>query len=133
MFDEIRQTFSSFKTAEERYNFLMDLGKKLPFYSDTLKTPDRLVPGCQSQLWLSTTFANGKLSFNAHSDALISKGLAALLIWAYNGCSPEELLRNPPQFLQELGIFASLSPSRSNGLAQVYVRMQKEAIQYLNY
>jgi cysteine desulfuration protein SufE len=132
MFSEIRQAFSSFKTAEERYNYLMDLGKRLPPYPIDLRTDDRLIPGCQSQLWLSTTLTDGKLFFNAHSDALISKGLAALLIWAYNGRTPEELLRNPPTFLQELGIFASLSPTRSNGLAQVYVRMQKEAVKYLN-
>jgi len=131
MFDEIRKAFSSLKTPEERYNFLIDLGRKLPTYPDALKIPENLVPGCQSLLYLATTLRDGKMHFQAHSDALISKGLAALLLWAYDGCSPEELLKNPPSFLQELGIFASLSPSRSNGLAQIYRRMQQEAVKNL--
>jgi len=131
MFDAIRKAFSSLKTPEERYNFLIDLGRKLPDYPDALKTPENLVPGCQSLLYLATTLRDGKMHFQAHSDALISKGLAALLIWAYDGCSPQDVLKNPPVFLQELGIFASLSPSRSNGLAQIYRRMQQEAVKNL--
>ena len=131
MFDEIRKAFSSLKTPEERYNFLIDLGRKLSTYPDALKIPEHLVPGCQSLLYLATTLRDGKLHFQAHSDALISKGLAALLIWAYNGFSPEDLLKNPPTFLQELGIVASLSPSRSNGLAQIYLRMQQDAVKNL--
>ncbi len=132
MFDLIYKAFSPLKTPEDKYNFLIDLGRKLPDYPAALKTPEHLVPGCQSQLYLATTVRDGKLWFQAHSDALISKGLAALLIWAYDGMSPENILKNPPVFLQELGILGSLSPSRSNGLAQIYRRMQQEAVKNLH-
>lgn len=124
----IKEKFSSLKTPEERYTLLIDLGRKLPPYPAELRTPDRIVSGCQSILYLSATLQDNKLFFSATSDALISAGLAALLIQAYSGSSPETILRNPPTFLQEIGIFASLSPNRSNGLAHIYLRMKQEAL-----
>jgi cysteine desulfuration protein SufE len=86
------------------------------------------VPGCQSVLYLHTHFQDGKLFFAAHSEALISAGLAALLIAIYTDSSPETILLNPPVFLQEIGLLASLSPSRSNGFASIYHRMRQEAM-----
>lgn len=126
--DSIKKKFSSLKNSEERYSLLIELGRKLPPYPSDLKTPDRIVAGCQSTLYLATHLIDGRLTFSAASDALISAGLAAILIEAYSNTTPETLLRNPPTFLQEIGIFASLSPSRSNGLAHIYLRMKQDAL-----
>lgn len=92
------------------------------------KTSERIVSGCQSIVYLSTKMDQGKIYFNAFSEALISAGLAALLIQTYNGEDPAVLIKCPPTFLQELDITSSLSPARSNGLANIYLRMQQEAL-----
>lgn len=129
--EALQKTFASFSTPEERYNYLLELGKNLPTLPIGSHTPSNLVQGCQSLLYLQTTLIEGRLFFAAYSEALISKGLAALLIELYNGLSPQTLLLNPPSFLESLGLFASLSPARSNGLAQMYLRMKQEALKNL--
>lgn len=125
---EIRKIFSPL-TTEQRYDTLIEMGRRLPLYPESCKTPDRIVHGCQSTLYLHTDIRDGKLFFQACADALISAGLAALLIAVYSGETPETILKSPPRFIDELGIAASLSPHRSNGLAQIYLRMKQEAIQ----
>lgn len=129
--DSIKQRFAAFSSPEDRYAHLMELGRTLPAYPIDFRTPEHVVPGCQSILYLEARLKNGNLYFWADSEALISKGLAALLIAAYSGLPPEEILRNPPAFLQEIGLFASLSPNRSNGLAHIYLRMKQEALKSL--
>ncbi len=128
----LKKSFGSLGTPEERYTYLMELGKGLGAFPAALRSPERIVPGCQSVLYLDVTLKDGVLEFAATSEALISKGLAALLIAVYGSLPPEAVLLNPPSFLEELGIFASLSPSRSNGLAQIYLRMQQEALKALS-
>jgi cysteine desulfuration protein SufE len=123
--------FSTCTTADERYRLLIDLGRTLSPYPPSLKTASFQVPGCQSVLYLSSRFEKGKIFFEATADALISAGLAALLIRAYSGESPETVLHEPPTFLAELGILGSLTPSRSNGLAHIHQRMKKDALQAL--
>ncbi len=130
--EELRKIFISKGSGEERYLFIIDLGRKLAPYPDRLKTPNLQVPGCQSVLYLSSTFSDSKLFFHAHSDALISAGLAALLIFVYSGQTPADILKTPPLFLKEFGILGSLSPSRSNGLAQIHLRMKKDALIHLD-
>ncbi|MBX7067470.1 MAG: SufE family protein [Parachlamydiales bacterium] len=125
--DEIKKTFAPL-SPEKRYQELIRMGQNLAAYPNELKTPDRIVRGCQSTLYLSCKFENGKCFFQTDSDALISKGLAALLIIAYSGEAPEIVLKCPPEFISELGIAASLSPMRSNGLAQIYLKMKQEAL-----
>ncbi|PIS03252.1 MAG: SufE [Chlamydiae bacterium CG10_big_fil_rev_8_21_14_0_10_42_34] len=127
---EIKNKFAALST-EERYHLLMEMGRKLPPFPEDFKTPDRIVSGCQSVLYLNTSIIEGKLFFDAHTDALISAGLAALLISVYSGQSAESILKNPPSFITELGLDASLSPSRSNGLAQIHLRMKQEALKAL--
>lgn len=124
---EIKKNFMSLN-AEARYQELMKMGKSLPPFPNELKTAAHIVQGCQSILYLHMKFEDGKCFFDADADALISKGLAALLIAVYSGESPETILKCPPDFIGELGIGASLSPMRSNGLAQIYLRMKQEAI-----
>ncbi len=127
----VKQKFHSMLIPDEKYSYLIELGRALPPYPAPLRTPNRIVPGCQSTLYLATRLEDGKLFFEASSDALISQGLAALLIQMYSALPPEEILLNPPAFLHELGIFASLSPHRSNGLASIYTRMKQDALKFL--
>ncbi len=127
----IKEIFSSCSTPEQRYQKIIELGRKLPPYDPALKTSERLVPGCQSQMYLHASCINGRMVFLADSDALISKGLAALLLAVYNGETPEAILRSPPTFLEDLQIPASLSPSRSNGLFSLHLRIPQESVKFL--
>lgn len=95
------------------------------------KREENQVIGCQSVVYLHSYLQEGKLYFIASSEALISAGLAALLLEVYNGLPPELLLQHRPTFLNELGIYATLSPGRSNGLSSMFLRMQKEALKSL--
>jgi cysteine desulfuration protein SufE len=130
---EIQDIFNNFSSAEKKYEKIIEMGRALPPLSPTAKVPSNLVPGCQSLLYLETSFKEGLLYFNADSDALISKGLAALLIHVYSGEPPETLLKQPPLFLKEIGLDRALSPARSNGLASLYKKMQQEALNSLCY
>ncbi len=125
--EELKKKFAAL-SPELRYQALIEMGKRLPAFPKELKTEDRIVQGCQSLLYLQATVEEGKCFFEAEADALISKGLAALLIAVYSGEEPETILKCPPNFIGELGIGASLSPSRSNGLSQIYLRMKQEAL-----
>lgn len=118
-------------TSEEKYQELIRMGRSLPQFPEHLKTENSMVHGCQSLLYLYCIFQNSQCIFLAEADALISKGLAALLISVYNGESPETILKCPPDFVREIGIGASLSPSRSNGLVQIHLRMKQEALKHL--
>ena len=126
--EALKHKFNSFSSPDDRYSYIIELGRALPPYPPEFKTSDRIVPGCQSTLYLHTTLKEGKLFCSAQCDALISLGLAALLISIYSGCDAKTILLNPPAFLQELGIFSALSPSRSNGLISIYTKMKKEAL-----
>ena len=125
--EEIKKKFEPL-SLEQRYQTLMEMGRALPPFPEELKTPDRIVKGCQSILYLNGTLKDGKIYFEAHADALISAGLAALLIAAYSGETPETILKCPPTFISELGIATSLSPGRSNGLAHIHLRMKQDAL-----
>lgn len=129
--DSLKKLFTFCKTTEERYELIISLGQKLPPMNPLHKTPENLVDGCQSNLYFHSTLTDGKLFFEANSDALISKGLAAMLLHLYNGETPEYLLKYPPHILSELSLFASLSPTRATGLRSLYTRMQKIALQCL--
>lgn len=128
--DQIKKIFAP-QSTEERYKTLIDLGRKLPPFSENHKTADQIVPGCQSTLYLYAFFEEGKLFFEAYSDALISAGLAALLIAVYSGETPETILKSSPDFIRELGIHSSLSINRSNGLANIYLKIKQEALKIL--
>lgn len=124
----LKEKFSSL-TAEERYLTLIEMGKNLPPYPQELKKSIYIVRGCQSTLYLHAQLTeSGALVFQADADALISKGLAALLISIYSNELPGTILETPPSFLSEAGILPSLSPSRSNGLAYLYKRIRDVAL-----
>ena len=128
---ELRSLFTSLASAEAKYEKIISMGKELPSFPLAEKKLENLVSGCQSILHLSCIFDKEKLYFNADSEAMISKGLAALLIYVYNGEFPEAVLKCPPAFLQDIGIGQWISPSRSNGLRGLFLKMQQSAAQFL--
>ncbi len=128
--EQIKNSFSV-RSSEEKIQLLLDMGRSLSSYPNDLKIPSYQVSGCQSILYLSSRFENGIIIFNAHADALVSAGLAALMIFIYSGESPETILKTPPHFLLDLGILSSITPSRSNGLAHIHQRIKKDALKFL--
>ncbi|MBS0620827.1 MAG: SufE family protein [Verrucomicrobia bacterium] len=123
--------FKGCKTPDERYLRIIEMGRSLPPYPAEYQTPSHLVKGCQSTLYLHAKLLDGKVFFQAYSEALISAGLAAILLAIYNGEPPEAILQCPPQILEDLQISSSLSPSRSNGLASLLLKMKQEALKFL--
>ena len=109
--------FSFFSDWTERYQYLIDLGRKLPPFPDALKTEANKVQGCQSQVWLVAEGGAARLDFLAISDSAIVSGLIALLLRVYSGRSAREILDTEPRFVEAIGLAKHLSPTRSNGLA----------------
>lgn len=127
----IKNLFATCASAEEKYAKIIEMGRKLPPLKPVFCKEENLVSGCQSRMYLHTFPKNGTLIFEAQSDALISAGLAALLIDVYSGETPETILKCAPTYLEEIGIYASLTPSRSNGLYSLHLRMKQEALKAL--
>jgi cysteine desulfuration protein SufE len=118
-------------TSEDRYNKLIEIGQQSKKLATEDRIPENLVKGCQSQMFLKSKFDGKIMHFAAESDALISAGLAVLLIMVYDGETPEIVLKNPPTYLEEIGVTASLSPNRANGLYSLHLRMKQEALKSL--
>ena len=114
--DEIIDSFSLFSEWLDRYQYLIDLGRKLPALDDAEKTDDKLLAGCQSQVWLLLEGDAGQVTIRANSDAAIVSGLIALLIQVYSGCTAQQIVDTEPYFIQEIGLSDHLSPTRANGL-----------------
>ena len=130
---KIREFFSAASTPEERYQIIIDLGKQAPRLPLEEKTEERRVKGCQSLTYLKADFVEGKCLFQIDSEALISAGLGQLLTRVYSGEPPEAIVKCPPHYLEELGIVKSLSPSRSQGLGNMFARMKLEAVKFFVY
>ncbi len=114
---ELVKEFSKFSDWEARYKHIIQLGRSLPVMDEDLKIEDIKVKGCQSQVWLHASLGEDrKIVFSADSDAMIVKGLVAILIRMYSGLSPREVIESQPDFLKEIGLQKHLSPSRANGL-----------------
>lgn len=126
----IEQFFNDCLSPDEKYQKIIALGKDLSPYPENHKTSDKIVSGCQSIMYLHTYFEAEKMRFLAHSDALISAGLAALLLLAYDKEEPEVVLKCPPYFLDKIGIQSTISPGRSNGLANLFLKMKQQSVQY---
>ena len=126
--------FQPYKNWEERYKFIISLGKSLGDLPESLKTEESKVKGCQSQVWLHAKLAeNGNMILMGDSDALIVKGLLAMVLRIYSDSPPAEVLKFQPKFLQEIGLQNHLSPSRSNGLVAMLrqIHLFATAFQYL--
>lgn len=128
--NEIIKLFSSI-SDEEKYSKLIEMGKKLPPLKQEYKIDENRVPGCQSTMYLRAFQQADQIFYEAESDALISAGLAALLLQVYNGENAETILKCPPNYLEEIGISASLTPNRANGLYSIHLRMKQEALKLL--
>jgi len=114
--DNIIDEFSLFEDWMDKYNLLIDLGKTLPVIDPKFKTRDYLIEGCQSRVWLRPEYDGHHITFTADSDAIITKGIIALLIKVLSGQPPEEIIGAELYFIDKIGLRQNLSPTRSNGL-----------------
>lgn len=125
---QIKALFDSCPSEELKYEKIIELGRSQTPLSEKDKISENLVKGCQSTMYLTSRLEKGRVYFAADSDALISAGLAAVLIHVYNGETPEVILKCAPDYLDELGIHASLTPNRANGLYSIHLRMKQDAL-----
>lgn len=114
--DDIIESFGLFPEWLDRYQYLIDLGKKLPPLREDEKTDDKLLAGCQSRVWLYLEGDASRVTIRANSDAAIVSGLIALLTQVYSGCSARQIVETEPYFIREIGLSNHLSPTRANGL-----------------
>ena len=119
--------FSMFDEWLDKYEYIIELGKKLDSLPENKKTDDRLIKGCQSRVWLDWEVKDGKLYFTADSDAIITKGIISLLISVYSGRSAEEIAGDDFSFLEKLGLKENLSPTRANGLESMVETIKRAA------
>lgn len=124
---EVIEDFSMYDEWLDKYEYLIDLGHRLPPFPEELKTEDRLIKGCQSRVWLDTTAEDGRLFFRADSDAIITKGIISLLIQVYNGRTPAEIAADDFSFVESIGLRENLSPTRANGLNSMIETIRREA------
>lgn len=126
---EIADEFSEVDDWMDRYSMIIDMGNSLPEISEELKSPDRLIEGCQSRVWLDGNLdADGKVEFTADSDAIIVKGIIAMLIKVLNGHTPREIIDADLHFINDIGLAEHLSPTRSNGLLAMLKQMKAYAL-----
>lgn len=128
--DEIIQEFADFDDWMDRYQLLIDLGSSQPKLDDKYKTEQNLIDGCQSRVWLQADMKDGLLHFQAESDALIVKGIVALLVRVLSDHTPEEILGADLYFIESIGLREHLSPTRSNGLLSMLRQMKLYALAY---
>ena len=128
--DEIIDEFSGFDDWMDKYQLLIDLGNEQEPLDEKYKTESNLIDGCQSRVWLQCDYVDGKLNFTAESDALIVKGIVALLIRVLSGHTPKEILDADLYFIEAIGLKEHLSPTRSNGLLAMVKRIKAYAIAY---
>jgi cysteine desulfuration protein SufE len=127
---EIIREFASIADWEDRYKKLIEFGKSLPDLTDEKKQEEFKVKGCQSQVWMHARLEDGKVVFQADSDALLVRGLVHLLLKVYSGSTPEEILNTPPDFVKEIGLESRLTPSRANGLFSMIKQMRFYALAF---
>lgn len=128
---KIKEIFLACPTEEAKYEKIIAFGQQQPPLAATDKCAENLVKGCQSQMYLHSYCLDDKIIFEAESDALISAGLASLLIQVYSDETPETILKCPPTYLDEIGISASLTPNRASGLYSMHLRMKQDALKWL--
>ena len=128
--DEIIEEFSAFDDWMDKYQMLIDLGNDLAPLDEQYKNNQNLIDGCQSRVWLQCDYADGKLHFQAESDALIVKGIIALLIRVLNDHTPQEILDADLYFIEQIGLKDHLSPTRSNGLLAMVKQIRMYAVAF---
>ena len=128
--DTVIEEFSLFEDWMDKYNLLIDIGKNLPVIDPKYKTRDYLIEGCQSKVWLYPSFDGNLISFSADSDAIITRGIVALLIKVLSNRTPEEILATELYFIEKIGLRQNLSPTRSNGLLSMVRQMKLYAMAF---
>ena len=128
--DEIIDEFEGFEDWMDKYSLIMDMASTLSPLDEEYKNDQNLIEGCQSRVWLQADYVDGKIIFKADSDALIVKGIVAMLINTLSGHSPKEILESDLFFIEKIGLKENLSPTRSNGLASMVKQMKLYALAY---
>ncbi|MGM9785878.1 MAG: SufE family protein [Candidatus Cryptobacteroides sp.] len=123
----IVEEFSMYDEWLDKYEYLIELGKNLKDYPESSRTDDKLIKGCQSRVWLDYRMENGRLVFNADSDAIITKGIISLLIGIYSGRTPAEIASSDFSVVEKIGLKENLSPTRANGLVSMIARIKEAA------
>lgn len=126
--EEIVEEFAIFDDWLDKYNYLIELSKTLPVIDEKYKTPEHLIEGCQSKVWLKADMTDGKIVFTADSDAIITKGIIALLVRVLSERSPREIIDTDLDFIDRIGLKENLSPTRSNGLVSMVKQMKLYAL-----
>ncbi|MFP9112783.1 SufE family protein [Flavobacterium sp. RHBU_3] len=128
--DEIIDEFSMFDEWDERYQYVIDLGKSLPLIDEQYKTEDNIIKGCQSKVWLHAEANDGNIVFTADSDAILTKGLIAIMIRVFSGQKPAAILEADTAFVDEIGLKEHLSPTRANGLVSMIKQIKMYALAF---
>ncbi len=128
--EEIVDEFSMFDDWMQKYEYLIDLGKELPQIEENLKIEDNLIKGCQSRVWLDAKHEDGKIIYTADSDAIMTKGIIAILIRVLSNQSANDIANANLTFINEIGLKEQLSPTRANGLVSMIKQMKIYAIAY---
>jgi cysteine desulfuration protein SufE len=128
--EEIIAEFSVFDNWMDKYNYLIEMSRDLPMIDPKFKTKEHLIEACQSRVWLYAGLEDGKIRFSTDSDAIITKGIIALLLRVLNNRSPEEILNEELYFIDRIGLKENLSPTRSNGLVSMIKQIKMYALAY---
>jgi len=127
---EIIEEFEIFDDWMQKYEHLIDLGKSLPMIDEKHRTDDKLIKGCQSRVWMHSELKDGNVIYTADSDAIITKGMVALMIRVLSGHTPDEIINANLGFVETIGLTRHLSPTRSNGLLSMIKQMKLDALAY---
>lgn len=128
--EEIIDEFSFFDDWTERYEYIIDLGKTLPLIDEEYKKDENLIKGCQSKVWLHAEKKGNQIVFTADSDAILTKGIIALMIRVFSNQTPESIINEDPYFINEIGLKEHLSPTRANGLVSMIKQIKLYAIAF---
>ncbi|HXS54709.1 MAG TPA: SufE family protein [Hanamia sp.] len=128
--EEITDEFSLFDSWEEKYEYIIDLGKRLEPLEEKYKVEENIIKGCQSTVWLTSDYKNGKVFYKADSDAIIVKGLISMLIKVLSGHKPDEILNAKLDFIRDIGMMTHLAQTRSNGLLSMVKQIKHYALAY---
>jgi len=128
--EELIDEFALFDDWMQRYEYMIELGRSLPLIDDKYKTEDKLIKGCQSRVWLHSELKDGKVIYTADSDAIITKGIVAILVRAFSNQCPQAILDANTDFIDEIGLKEHLSPTRANGLVSMIKQMKLDAMAF---
>ena len=128
--EEIIDEFSMFDDWDERFQYVIDLGKALPLIKEEYKTEDNTIKGCQSKVWVHADYQEGKIVFTADSDAIITKGIIAILVRVFSNQEPKAILNANTEFIDQIGLKEHLSPTRANGLVSMIKQIKMYALAF---